>query len=228
MGFGTLFFGYFLLLDIAYYLITDVIAAAIMAYALSKLSTVNRGFKAALIASLVFLVFSAAEFAYGAYEMLFTPPNNPALISYSAALRNVIISILTFTALEGMRDVSAEVGLELLSKKCKIAAYATLPVYLIAIIAETPALLSFTTTYVAAIIGVSSILITLILIIVNLTIIHSCYCGICMPEENEQQSSSKKKKKESFLDSYKRQRDERKEALFERTSNGKKTDNKRN
>ena len=228
MGFGTLFFGYFLLLDIAYYLITDVIAAAIMAYALSKLSTVNHGFKAALIASLVFLVFSATEFGYGAYEMLFTPSDNPALITYGAVARNVIISILTFTALEGMRDVSAEVGLKPLSKKCRISSYATLPVYLLAIIAETPALLSFATTYVAAIIGVCSMLITLVFVIVNLTTIHACYCGICMPEENEEKNSSKKKKQENFLDAYRRQRDERKVAQIERASKSKKSNNKRN
>ena len=230
MGFGTLFFGYFLLLDIAYYLITDVIAASIMAYALSKLSSLNRGFKAALVASLVFLAFSVLEFGYGAYEMLFTPPDNPTLITYGAIARNVIICILTLTALEGMREVSAEVGLNLLSKKCRISAYAALPVYVLAIIAETPSLLSWATTYVAVVIGVSSMLITLVFVIVNLATIYACYSGICMPEENESKSSSKTKKegvKESFRDAYRRQREERREASRERAAGDKKQYNKR-
>ena len=225
MGFGTLFFGYFLLLDIAYYLITDVIAASIMAYALSKLSPINRGFKAALFASFAFLAFSVVEFGYGAYEMLFTPPDNPTLITYGAIIRNVIICILTLTALEGMREVSAEVGLMRLSQKCKISAYAAIPIYTLAIIAETPALLSWASTYVAAVIGVSSLLITLVFVAVNLTSIHACYCGICMPEENEKkQTKEKSKQKESFIDAYRRQRDERREAMRER----KKSDDKRN
>ena len=229
MGFGLLFFGYFLLLDIAYYLITDVIAAAIMAYALSKLSAINRGFKAALTASLVFLIFSIAEFGYGAYEMIFMPPAAPTLIAYGAAIRNVIICILTVTALEGMREVSAEVGLADLSKKCKITTYAALPIYILAVIAETPALLAWASTYVAAVIGVSSMLITLIYVIVNLSTIHTCYCRICMPEENEQKDSVKapSSKKESFANAYRRQRDERRQALREYTAKDKNQQDKR-
>ena len=230
MGFGTLFFGYFLLLDVAYEFITDVIAASIMAYALSKLSGINRGFKAALYASLVFLAFSAVEFGFGAYDMLFAPPDNPTLTTAFAIIRNVILCILTLTMLEGMREVAAEVGLTTLSKKCKISAYATLPVYVLAIITETPALLSWATPYVAAVIGVSSLLITLVFVIINLVSIHDCYSKICMPGDEDREKSRKNKKGsgESFIDAYKRQRDERREASKARTAQSKSTDDKRN
>ena len=60
MGFGTLFFGYFLLLNIAYNTFTDLIAALIMAMGLNKLSTVNHPFKNGFIASVIFAVIGLA------------------------------------------------------------------------------------------------------------------------------------------------------------------------
>ena len=54
MGFGTLFFGYFLLLNITYYSFTDLIAALIAAMGLYKLSSVNRPFKNGFYASVIF------------------------------------------------------------------------------------------------------------------------------------------------------------------------------
>ena len=228
MGFGTFFIGYFLLLDVAYYLITDVIAAAIMALGLSKLAPLNRGFKAALFSSIAFLVFALAEFGYGAYEMLFSPPENALLISYGAIIRCVLICLLTLTSLEGMREVAAEVGLNYLSKKCKISAYLSLPIYIFAIIAETPSLFTWASPYVAALIAVISLLITIVFIIVNLTTIYSCYAGICMPEEKDQneKKDTSSDKKESFISAYKRQKAEREEAARERAAKKQKNDEK--
>ena len=101
----------------------------------------------------------------------------------------------------------------------------TIPVYSFVIITGTPPLLSWASAYTAATMRVLSLLIMLVFVAVNLTSIHACYYGICMPEENEkQQTKEKSKQKESFLDAYRRQRDERREALRER----KKSDDKRN
>ena len=61
MGFGTLFIGYFLLLNLTYYGFTDVIAASVMLLGLYKLSGVNKYFKAAAISSGALLVFSLGE-----------------------------------------------------------------------------------------------------------------------------------------------------------------------
>ena len=51
MGFGTLFFGYFLILNVTYYGFTDAIAAAVMLLGFYKLSTVNSYFKYAAYVS---------------------------------------------------------------------------------------------------------------------------------------------------------------------------------
>ena len=56
MGFGTLYIGYFLLLNLTYYAFTDLIAALIMAMALSKLSAVEKNLKPALYFSIVFAI----------------------------------------------------------------------------------------------------------------------------------------------------------------------------
>jgi hypothetical protein len=211
MGFGLLLAGYFLLLDVAYFLITDIIAAALIALALSKLSYLNRGFKAALITSFVFLAFSVVEFGFGAYEMLSSPIKDATLISGIAILKNVILCTLSLTMFEGMREVSDEVGLASHAKKCRTAAYLALPIYTLAIVAETPSLFDWTTPYVATIIGVTSMLATLAYLIFTLTAIFGCYAKICMPEEKNMSSvtKNKEKKSESFADAYRRQREER-------------------
>ena len=218
MGFGLLLAGYFLLLDVAYFLITDIIAAALIALALSKLSYLNRGFKTALVTSFVFLTFSLVEFGIGAYDMLFSSIENPALISGIAIVKHVILCTLSLTAFEGMREVSEEVGLASHAKKCRTVAYLALPVYVLAIIAETPSLFSWTSTYVATIIGVASMLATLVYLIFALTAIFGCYAKICMPEEKKTTSTSKQKKEntESFADAYRRQREEREAAKAQR------------
>ena len=218
MGFGLLLAGYFLLLDVAYFLITDIIAAALIALALSKLSYLNRGFKTALITSFVFLAFSLVEFGFGAYDMVFTPIENATLISGIAIVKNVIICTLSLMTFEGMREVSEEVGLASHAKKCRTVAYAALPVYILAIVAETPSLFAWMTPYVATIIGVTSMLVTLVYLIFALTAIFGCYAKICMPEEKSitHKTAKEEKKTESFADAYRRQREERAAAKAER------------
>ena len=216
MGFGILLAGYFLLLDIAYFLITDVISAALIALALSKLSYLNRGFKTALIASFVFLAFALVEFGIGAYEMLFVPIENTALISGIAIIKNVILCTLSLTSFEGMREVSEEVGLASHAKRCRTVAYFSLPIYVLAIIAETPSLFNWADTYVAAIVGVASMLMTLAYLVFALTVIFGCYAKICMPEEKETTLGRKQKKAESFADAYRHQREERTAAKAQR------------
>ena len=218
MGFGILLAGYFLLLDVAYFLITDVIAASLIALALSRLAYLNRGFKAALVMSFVFLAFSLVEFGFGAYEMLFAPIENPTLISSGAIIRDVLLCVLSLTAFEGMREVSAEVGLASHAKKCRTFAYSALPVYVLAIVAETPSLFNWANNYVAAIIGVISMLVTLVYLIFALTAIFGCYAKICMPESKtiNYSSATNHEKSESLRDAYKRQREERKAARAQR------------
>jgi len=214
MGFGVLFAGYFLILNIAYFLITDVIAAAMMALGLSKLAYLNRGFKAAFTCSIVFLVFSIIEFGFGAYEMLFSYTAAPELVSYGAIARNVLLCILSFTAFDGMREVSKEVELDELAKRSRCVAFLALPVFIFAIVAETPVFFAHISPYVAAVISVAAMLATIAYHIFGLTVIYKCYANIFIPENDDEQhnSSNKKKKNETFAEAYRRQRDDRQAA----------------
>lgn len=231
MGFGTFFIGYFLLLDITYYLLTDVIAAAVMTLGLARLSHFNRGFKAAFAVAGIFVVFALAEFGFGAYDMLFSRLS-PTVVSYIAIARNLILCILTFTAFEGMREVAAEVGLAELAKKCRITSYVAMPIYILAIASETPSIFAFASAQVAAVIGVISLIASFVFIIANLFTVYTCYAKICMPEDvdNEPKNKASEGKADSFLSSYKRQKAEReaahaeykKQRLAEKNQKGKK------
>ena len=209
MGFGTFFIGYFLILDISYYLLTDIIAAAVMMLSLARLSRFNRGFSAAFCAAGIFTAFSLVELGIGMYDMLFSSLSSPTLVSYLAMTRSLLLAILTFTAFEGMRDVSAEVGLSELSKKCKITSYLALPIYLLAIIAETPALFAWTSAQIATVFAVASLLICFIFVIVNLVTIYTCYAKICMPEDVDNDTKPPDKKAGFFAAYHKRQEEAR-------------------
>ena len=57
MGFGTLFIGYFLLLNITFYEFTDVIAGVIILFGLYKLMGNSRYFKLPCYFSISFAIF---------------------------------------------------------------------------------------------------------------------------------------------------------------------------
>lgn len=206
MGFGTFFIGYFLLLDISYYLLTDIIAGAVMMLGMARLARFNRGFRGAFCALGIFTAFALFELGVGIYDMLFSASISPTLISYLAISRSFLLAILTFTAFEGMREVAEEVGLSELSKKCKITAYISLPIYLLAIIAETPSLFTWASVQTAAVIAVISLLIGFVFVIINLFTIYTCYAKICMPEDIDNEANQNKKK--SFFDSFSERQEE--------------------
>ena len=109
MGFGTLFFGYFLILNIAYYGFTDIISALIMLLALSKLAPLYRPFRLAVYADAVFSVFALFELVSQGADFLgigFIGGLRP----YLAVARYAIISIVTALILLGIREAAEEVG----------------------------------------------------------------------------------------------------------------------
>ena len=207
MGFGTFFIGYFLLLDISYYLLTDIIAAAVMMLGLARLSRFNRGFKAAFCAAGIFTVFSLVELGLGIYDMLFSALIDSTLISYLAMTRSLLLAILTFTVFEGMRDVSNEVGLTELAKKCKTTSYIALPIYLLAIISETPSLFAWTSAQVATIIAVVSLVACFVFVIANLFTVYTCYAKICMPDDVDNDTKPHDKK-DGFFAAYDKRQEE--------------------
>ena len=183
MGFGTLFIGYFLILNLTYYSLTDVIAAAVMLLGLYKLSDLNKYFKSAMIAAGVFLAFSVGELGVAIYELFFAKINQTTLISIMSVARSLVIGTLTVIILMALKNIANEVDLPQLAKKCDKLMVCTSTVYSVWIVLEFP--LSFINPYVLAITSLLAILAAIVVVILNLTAIYSCYMRICMPGDEE-------------------------------------------
>ena len=182
MGFGILFVGYFLVLNFAYPAFTDVITAAIMMYALYKLSGVNRGFKVGVWVCFAFTLFGFAEFAIEAADMFFAIGTPDTLSTVIAAGRHLLVLLLTVTFMAGLKEVAREVELYELETKAKSSITAATVVYALSILLEA-ALPSFIPVQILAYASMITLLATLMLIIFNLTIIYSAYMHICMPDD---------------------------------------------
>ncbi len=191
MGFGILFIGYFLLLNIAYYFYTDAIAAVITMLALNKLSTVNRPFKQAMWVALGFSVFACCEFGFEILCEFSLIPYETAIHSAIAVLRYGILLALNVLMLSGMQEVSNEVGLAKISDKCRRLIYASAFIYTLDIILEISALSSVIDVHILVTLSVAALLTTLVVTAMVLLEIYHCYMRICMPGQDERQSKSR-------------------------------------
>ncbi len=211
MGFGTLFAGYFLILNVTYYGFSDFLAAAIMLYALYKLAFVNKSFKIAMYSMCAFGAFAIFELVIFALDMLSVGGDFGTLLTVIATVRHTLICAFTAPMLMGMRDVANEVELNDLGKKCQNMLLPTFIIYALAILLEAEGLFPFIPSKYLALSGLFVMLAMLVLIIINLTSIYSCYMRICMP--GEAASKSRKKKAPSLLDRM-MERQERKQREY--------------
>ena len=207
MGFGNLFIGYFLLLNLTYYGFTDLIAASVMLLGLYKLSRVNRYFSYAAIAAVVFLSFSFAEFGISTYNIFASSANaidSPFIVSFTSILRSICIGLLTVLILKGIEEIAKEVELEDVPTKASRLVIITAVTYTAWIILE--ARLSFINNYVLGVLSFITIVATIALIIVNLTVIYTCYMRICMPGD---ESLTDKPSRFAFVNEYRARKTER-------------------
>ncbi len=185
MGFGTLFFGYFLLLNISYYGFTDLISALIMAMAFYKLSGINKPFRGAFFISLIFAAVGAFELTVQILAMFNPESNFTPLLSYADISRYAIIAVLTLFMLLGIENVAYEVGLGELAKTARLAMPFSLTLYLILAILGTQSLDIIIPTTVLPWISVFALIGAFLLTLVNLVSIYKAYMKICMPEDNK-------------------------------------------
>jgi len=204
MGFGTLFIGYFLLLNITYtFCLTDIIAAAIMALGLYKLSSVNKDFTRALYSSYAFILFSLAELVIEGLNMFGITKNYTDIIPYVSMARYVIVFVLTMFMLRGIADVANEVGIKALEKRASHSVIANAIIYALCFVFEIPPIATITSAPMA-IIGLVLLLSLFVIVIVNLVTIYTAYMRICMPEdENEEEE---KPSRFAFVNKYREHR----------------------
>ena len=200
MGFGVLFIGYFLLLNVVNYTFTDMIAATVMAFGLAKLSFVNKSFKYATVFALIFSAVGALEFVSQALVMLeiLTEP-----FAFTYPIRTLSLFMTQCLIMRGIYEVAKEVELDRIAIKAKRSVPFICFTSLVSLYLDIPLFYSPLPQGVAPIIFTVNLLLTFALIIYNLIIIYQCYANICMPSEE------KAHKKESLFDKFEKQQTEK-------------------
>lgn len=193
MGLGTLFIGYFLLLNVTYFGYTDLIAGLIMLMGLYKLCNINKQFKYGFIFAAVFAILGSAELIVSLISTFMPLFKEDSVLLYLTPVRYVILTPLSLFVMLGIRDVSAEVGIKFLSKKAGYYAYVSLIAFALAAIFDLP-FLSFIPAKVLAVIALFLLLFVFITVIIDLSIIYKAYLRICMPEDLVSQNTEKKSK----------------------------------
>ena len=206
MGFGTLFVGYFFVLNFPYCEFTDALAAIIMLYGLYKLSGINESFRRACYFSVAFVAFGLLELGIELYGMLFFTETSPGLITVLSLLRHFIVGLTTAFMMLGIREVANEVGLGALKEKSTRGAYVSIGIYVISILLESASLAKFVDVKILAFASVFVILATFTVVIFNLVCIYSAYMRICMPDEKDMEE---KESKFEFVNAFRRHEEEK-------------------
>lgn len=191
MGFGTLFIGYFLLLNVTNYALTDLICALVMSLGLTRLSSVNKHFKNASFAALAFAAVGLVELVLIIISIL--APQLSVSLSFMPIIRSTVVCMTTVLILLGIRDVADEVELPTLSARAKRMIPIAAVIYIATIILDTPMLFTNVEPIVAAAVFTVVLIATLFLVIFNLITIYSAYMKICMPSDERKKGNRSKK-----------------------------------
>ena len=199
MGLGTLFIGYFLVLNITYFGYTDLIAGLIMLMGLYKLSPVHKDFKYAFYSVAAFSVFGALELIISMISVFSPSFKEDSLLQYITPLRYVIIALFTALILRAIRDVAREVRLKPLAEKANLYYYISIVAFLLTAVFDLP-LFGFMGAKALAIISLILLLSIFVITCINLTIIYKAYMRICMP--GEKTYTEPKKSKFEFVNKF--------------------------
>lgn len=183
MGFGTLFFGYFLLLNLFYFSFTDLIASLVMAMGFYKLSSVNRFFKGAFYTSFGLSAIGIVEIAADFYAMFNPSVDISTVLTYTAIPRGVIIAVITLFMLMGIENVADEVGLTALAKRARLTMPFALIVYGVLALLEVPLFEGFLDVKIFSVMSAITLIGVFAVVCINLVTIYSAYMRICMPDD---------------------------------------------
>ncbi len=212
MGFGILFIGYFLLLNITYYSFTDVIAGLVLTLAFNKLSNVNKYFRLAEIPTGLFALLGLGQLAVSVYTMFFKPLELTAYNSVIGAVRFVVIAVFSMLMLLGIENVANEVELEKLPRKARVSIPFSLTVFSLCAIFEIPQLSTLFDAYTVAVFGFALLCGFMIIVVLNLTVIYSAYMRICMPSQLAKQNKTSKFR---FVEAFKKHEEQRRQEYLE-------------
>ncbi|HBJ19440.1 MAG TPA: hypothetical protein DDY70_06890 [Clostridiales bacterium] len=183
MGFGTLFIGYFFLLNISYFNYTDLLAAAIMAMGLYRLGQINRPFRFALFADLALLLIGAGELV-SVMIPIFSPAADLSAFTLPLGVaRYLILAVYHLFLLLGIKAVAEEVGLTKLATRAQALLVLPLLSYLASALFDIPDIFPTAAAKETAIIAFAILLLTLLSCVLVLVTVYRCYAKICMPED---------------------------------------------
>ncbi len=189
MGFGLLFIGYFLLLNLTYYGYTDLIGALIMFMALYKLQNVNRHFRTALIPTGLFGVVGMVELVDILLSTLGIGIGN--ITNYIASSRYLLIGLITIFVLMGIEDVAKEVDVLVTQKRAKYLLPFAYILYAAGTIFEFPSLGALLSPKVLAVTATVLLFSIFIHMALSLVAVYSAYMHICMPEDVDNDAEEK-------------------------------------
>lgn len=182
MGFGTLFFGYFVMFAFSLsqvYFFADIIGAGITLYAFSKLSEYNRYFVAAMWGCLAFLLMCAVHAASLMFELY--DPAGAAAIAVNVA-KTASACAMHVPMFLGMRGISVGADADRLIRTSERNLVLTMVYYALylLVLAASP-LLGGATQYVSTVVYLYHI----VCILLNIVLIYKCFGILCPADEDE-------------------------------------------
>ncbi len=181
MGLGTLFVGYFLLINLFYYGFTDIIAGLVILLATYKLRRINEYFSLAMIPTVLYTVLAVPSLI-SSVAMIFGRDLS-YLLDYVAAPKYLLMGAMSVLLLMGIEKVALEVEATDTARRARLSLPFSYFVFGVGTVMQLPFLSKFFTTEALAISGTVILLMTFALIILNLFAIYSAYRWICMPED---------------------------------------------
>ena len=203
MGFGTLFIGYFFLVNISNFAYTDIVSAMLMLLGLYRLSNVNKHFRFGMFSSAAFAVFSLAQLSLNIINIISAMKWYETALPYVNSARYLFVFVITIFIFRGIEQVALEVEAYALSKSAK-AAVPLCAIFAVASIFELPFLTSLLGSFVTYV-YFAVILAVVISVFSNLITIYKAYMQICMPEDEKRvKKPSRFKFMDKFYDSIER------------------------
>lgn len=182
MGFGTLFFGYFVMFAFALaqaYFFADIIGALIAIYAFSKLSEYNRYFVSAMVSCLAFMVLCGVSAASLMFDIYDPAGNVDMIVDIAKAAAACIMHIFMFL---GTRGIAQGAGSVDLYNKANRNLVLTMIYY-----AASLLVIAFGGILGDSVQNVSMIvfLYWAVCFVLNLVLIYRCFGILCPAEEDE-------------------------------------------
>ena len=211
MGFGTLFIGYLLILNMVRPAASDAFAGFIILLALLKLSRFNPHFVRAKWMSVAFAVLGVIELPLFCLGMIFTEVKTfyDTVNPYLLTVRFILLALLTLFILLGIEALAREVELDDVTKKAKFLAYANIAVRGLFTICCLPINMSVYVNYIYAV----TIFLEFFLVLTILFVIWRCYMMICMPEDIN--GRKQKPSRFAFVNEYRARQEEKEREMQE-------------